>query len=171
VRCQKTAVAFPAPATLNDNDITGCTSATVTAACYPVTLRDPRTAAAYGACAAAITAGTNYSNLIPPNDRPYVQNQIPNNSWTGPAATTKPNKVTADTAPAAGAVSCLNAPVDTLGAMALATRCATASVAFDGLAASVTEAGWCYCQATGQIWANTGNNDGLADGLGTESNF
>jgi len=178
VRCQKTSVGFPDVGTIQNNDITGCTGAIAAAACYPVTLIDPRAAAgtSYTAaavahtCAGALTAGEDYANLIPTIDRYYVQDKIPNNPWTGPLSIVLANHVTGDTAPATGSGSCLDAPVDTPGALAIAKECANASAAF-GTTPATKDAGWCYCQATGQIWANSANNDGQAGATGTESNF
>jgi len=176
VRCAKTSVLFPDVATITNNDITGCTVAgiagtgTATAVCNPTTLINPSTGAVYGAtCAPAYNAGA-YLSLIPLVDHAYVQNGIPNNPWTASISTAAPNLVTKDTSPAAGKATCLNAPVDTFGATAIAKECATASTAMTSLSATA-ESGWCYCQETGQVWANSANNDGLGAGTGTESNF
>ena len=182
VRCAKVDVGFPDPGTIQNNDITGCTGAVATAACYPLTLMDPRGGAGktYGAmahggvaagatCTLSITAPTDYTDLIPVIDRPYVQGGIPKNPWSGPLATQLANTVTADTAPATGAISCLNAPVNTVGSLAIATECVSVQTVFG--TAPTTDSGWCYCQMTGQIWANTANNDGRAGATGTESNF
>ena len=177
VRCAKTTNVFPDVVTLTNNDITGCTSGagtsgtgTATASCNPTVLISPTSGATYGAnCAVAYAAGA-YLNLIPLVDHPYVQGGIPNNPWTASISTDAPNKVTQDTAPAATAVACLNAAVTTFGAIAKAKKCATPSTAF-GAPAATGESGWCYCQETGQIWANSANNDGLAAGSGLESTF
>ena len=175
VRCGKTTVVFPNVNTLINNDITGCTVAgqagvgTVTATCNPTVLVNPTTGAIYGATCAAAYVGA-YLSLIPLIDQPYVQTTIPNNPWTSGISTAAPNLVTKDISPAATATSCVNAPVDTYGALAKATRCASVSAAMTSLSPTL-EAGWCYCQETGQIWANSANNDGLAAGSGNESNF
>ncbi len=180
VRCAKTTVLFPDVITLTNNDITGCTTATGTAAgggvaaCDPSTLINPNTGLVYGSagvgCSVAYLTSGDYISLIPLIDHPYVQNGIPNNPWTAALSTDAPNLVQADTAPIAGAISCFNAPVTTFGAIAKAKKCVTAGTAF-GAPAATGESGWCYCQKTGQIWANSANNDGAALGTGMESTF
>ena len=175
VRCSKTSILFPNVATISNNDITGCTVigqagvGSATAPCNPTILVNPSTGAAYGATCAAAYAGA-YLSLISLIDQPYVQTSIPNNPWTGAISTAAPNLITKDTSPAVAATSCLNAPVDTYGAFAIATQCGLVSVAMTSTSLTL-EAGWCYCQETGQIWANSANNDGLAAGTGNESNF
>ena len=177
IRCAKTTNVFPDVATLTNNDITGCTAGagtsgtgTATASCNPTVLVSPATGAVYGAtCAVAYAAGA-YLNLIPLTDHSFVQGGIPNNPWTASLSTDAPNKVTQDTAPVATASSCKNDAVRTPGALAKASKCATAATAF-GAPAATGESGWCYCQETGQIWANSANNDGLAAGSGLESTF
>jgi len=173
------------------------TAGDLNAACNPTTLIDPQAAPvanvpqtyaqAFGAassCAAAYAAG-DYLTLIPLIDHPFVQNQIPVNPWNGPLATIAANAVAVDDSaiPVTVATTCLAAPVITPGALAPATVCfhktgaagvlgaalTGAHVAFTGI--GVNETGWCYCQRTGQIWANSGNNDGAADGLGVESEY
>ena len=205
VRCAKTVRLFPDVTTLQSNDITSCLcSATVpcqetngalgaagagplaAAACNPAALIDSNTnAIIVGAC--VTTAASAMLTLIPAIDRPFVQNQIPNNPWTGPTAVNLPNRVTEDTEPVSGTDSvCLDSPISVpFGTTPahVATLCSTGAsgapapngttfVADDTAGAGlVTQAGWCYCQTTGQIWANTANNDGLGGGLGTESQF
>jgi hypothetical protein len=157
-------------------------------ACNPQTLIDPATGLKYGApsanCTNAFTAGAaaagHYMALIPLVDHPFVQNQIPNNPWTGSLATTLPNAVVKDTAPAATEVVCEDAPNDNFAAIAIATECATGAgpgpaggtaMAANNAGAGLAQAGWCYCQETGQIWANSANNDGLTGTTGIESTF
>jgi len=151
--------------------------------CDPTNLIDPATnATIVGGC--VTTAASAMLTLVPAVDRPFVQGTIPNNPWTGPAAVNLPNLVTEDVEPVSAVdVDCLDSPLDTPGSMAIATLCATgtsAGVIPDGTtlhadaiagAGLVTQAGWCYCQTTGKIWANTGNNDGLSSGTGTESEY
>jgi len=174
VRCQKTSLLFPDVATIQNNDITGCTNGpTATAACNPGTLLDPNTNALYtagtsGVCP-SLKAGS-YLTLIPAIDRPYVQNAIPNNPWTAPISTDAPNLVTGDTLPVSPLTACYDAPVTTPGATVKAKRCLTAHTAFTSLSAT-GEAGWCYCQSSGLIWANSANNDGASAGSGMESTF
>ncbi len=180
IRCAKTAATFPDVITLTNNDITGCTSGagtaagSLTAACSPNTLINPVTGLVYGSagvgCSVAYLTSGDYISLIPLVDHPYVQNGIPNNPWTDAVSTDAPNLVQADTAPVAGAISCANAPVTTFGALAKAKKCVTAGTAF-GAPAATGESGWCYCQKTGQLWANSANNDGAALGTGLESTF
>jgi len=202
VRCAKTTNLFPDVSTINDNDITSCSAAgvlvpggTAGAACNPNTLINPAVVplAAFGPCTAGgdatATAGA-FLGLIPLIDRPYVQNQIPVNPWTGPTTTAAANLVTADTAPAAGSILCQSSPIILPGVTAKnAALCAAGTMASpftthggtslitDDAASPPTQSGWCYCQQTGQIWANTANNDGgltaggKPDGLGTESQF
>jgi prepilin-type N-terminal cleavage/methylation domain-containing protein len=179
VRCSKVIQDFPDIGTLQSNDITGCSCTAalctagaaplLTASCNPTTLVDPITGLVdYGACPGT-TAASPYLNLIPLIDRPFVQNGIPNNPWTAAVSTVAPNRVNADTAPVSPAVKCAHAPTDTAGALVKATRC-SAGGAFNGTSATL-EAGWCYCQASGLIWANSGNNNGLGNGTGLESTF
>ena len=180
VRCRKTSALFPDVQTLINNNITGCSQAniagnatgTITAACNPHVLVDPNTNAVYASnCGTAFdgtAVGIAYLTLIPLADQPYIQNAIPNNPWTAPTATSAPNLVTKDTQPAVSTVHCLNAPVDTTAPFTNAKLCASASAPFANV---VTESGWCYCQETGQIWANTGGNDGKSAGTGNESTF
>ena len=196
VRCAKTNVLFPDINTLQSNDISGCgcTAALCTAgaapvlaaACNPTTLIDPNTNAAFGACGAG-GAPAAFLTLIPLIDRPFVQNTIPNNPWTAGNTVQPANRIQRDNSPAAGAISCGNAPNDTSGAGHIAGICNTGAnatpflvvggTAFSADATPPVASGWCYCEETGQIWANTGNNDGVVsaagavDGLGTESQF
>ena len=91
VRCRKTSALFPDVATLQNNNITGCTQVditgalpgTVTAACNPHTLVNPNTNAVYASdCKTAFdgtAVGIAYLTLIPLADQPYIQNAIPNN--------------------------------------------------------------------------------------------
>ena len=176
LRCAKTSVLFPNVNTIINNDITGClvtaqgVAGTLAAACNPTVLINPGTGAAYGAtCAVAYNAGA-YLSLIPLIDQPYVQTSIPNNPWSIATATVAPNLVAKDTSPAVAATTCLNAPVNTYGAIAKASRCTSTSAAMNSTSPNL-ESGWCYCQETGQIWANSANNDGLGTGTGGESNF
>jgi prepilin-type N-terminal cleavage/methylation domain-containing protein len=176
VRCSKVIQDFPDVG----NDVTGC-SCTValctagaapllTASCNPTTLINPISGAVYGTCAAGMVAGSAFKNLIPVIDRPFVQNAIPANPWTAAVSTDAPNKVTGDTAPVSPAVKCANAPVDTPGAIVKATTCGLVATAFTSTAVT-GESGWCYCQASGLIWANSANNNGLGNGTGLESTF
>jgi len=203
IRCQKTSLAFPSVGTLQTNDITGCTnfpalpvgptapvgfnlaggSAVGTlAACNPGNLIDPKTNALYSVagtgCAPAFT-GTDYMSLFPMVDRPFIQNAIPNNPWQSASEITLlATTVLQDTPNTQQGAPCLDSPI-TFGAQTNATECGTAVLAGSGtaFAASVThDGGWCYCGDTGQIWANTGNNNGvlvggLPDGHGNESTF
>jgi prepilin-type N-terminal cleavage/methylation domain-containing protein len=193
VRCQKTTLLFPDITTIANNDITGCLSlpATVPAAgvsCSPVTLIDPATGATYdtasGDCTNAFTAGAgaagHYMALIPLVDHPFVQNGIPTNPWSGALATRLSNAVIKDNSPAAATSVCEDAPNDTFGAMANASECGTGAgagphggtaMAANNAGAGLLQAGWCYCQDTGQIWANSANNDGLTGTTGNESTF
>lgn len=170
VRCQKVSQDFPVVGTLQNNDITGCTGAIAAASCYPVTLINPLLNTPYGTCAAGMAAGSAFKNLIPIIDRPFVQNAIPPNPWTAAVSLDAPNLVTGDTAPTSPATACVNAPVTTPGAVARATTCGTAATVFSSTA-TTGEAGWCYCQSSGLIWANSANNNGNADGTGLESTF
>ena len=169
----------------------------LTAACNPGTLIDPLAALvahvpqtyAAGEVGATSDCGVSYIvgdylTLIPLIDHPYVQNQIPANPWSGPLTTLASNNVAVDDSaiPSTPAAVCLEAPVDTPGTLVNAKVClklAAAGVAGAALTGSagaftgvgVNESGWCYCQSTGQIWANSGSNNGLADGKGIESQF
>ena len=181
VRCRKTTNLFPDWHTIVNNNITGCAKSdlaaaalagTVAAACNPTVLTDPNVSppAAYAAdCKAAFATGSTYLTLIPLADQPFVQNDIPNNPWTAPKATVAANKVTDDGTPATNTATCADAPVDAATPRVNAKLCGSAAVT--SLTGAATESGWCYCQSTGQIWANTANNDGGAGGTGIESTF
>ena len=191
VRCGKTSLQFPDPATLQTNDITNCVAATAAptaAACDFNNLFDPATGAHYVDC----TISAPYMALIPLIDRPYVQNAIPDNPWTSTVEIKNgsvANYVSADIQSGNTANLCAHTPVYVSSGVlaANARKCGAASTGagppllyvspFDGVSGAAPalgiqgEGGWCYCKYTGQIWANSGNNNGLGDGAGIESRF
>jgi len=191
VRCGKTNLVFPDPITVQTNDITACAATNTNAACYFSNIINPATGTDFTACSlVTVGADTAYNAKFPGIDRPYVQNAIPNNPWTSPKETLAgaiANFVSADVVSATNANVCKNAPTYIGGGTTVsanATECSTATVVFDvadaGAAAPTSYVlstgteplgGWCYCGLTGQIWANTANNDGLSTGTGIESQF
>ncbi len=116
-------------------------------------------------------------------DRIFIASSIPPNPWSVNQTLSAPG--TAVIAAAPGAALNANDIVDcvstmTSSALCEATRTAgkncAAGVAFAGTtagAATINEGGWCYDSVTGNLWANTGNNDGVspADGGGTEYQY
>lgn len=184
VRCGKTSLNFPAVGTLQSNDITGCTAApaphagavTTLASCYYSNLVDPKTGVVYtGGCSADAFSNAHYMSLFPMVDRPFVQNAIPDNPWQSAAETTLfASTITVDTVnPVNPGAPCVDSPVYTAGAQVNGKACGTGVALGTGTAygTPATDGGWCYCVGTGQIWANTGNNDGLLTGTGSESIF
>ena len=191
IRCGKTSLFFPAVGTLESNDISGCTpvpaayaaggggggvNVTTAAACFFSNLMDPKFGVVYGVGASAGSGcspftNVDYMSLIPIGDRPFVQNVIPPNPWQSSVETTLlQNTVTADTPNAANAGGpCVDEPTYNTIPQLNAKACFTNAVTPFGTAA--TDGGWCYCVGTGQIWANTANNDGLGTGTGNESLF
>jgi prepilin-type N-terminal cleavage/methylation domain-containing protein len=179
VRCGKTSLGFPAVGTLQSDDITGCTNAPaphagavgVLATCNFANLVDPKTGVAYtGGCAADAYSDAHYMSLFPMIDRPFIQNTIPDNPWQASSEVLLfASTVTADTPNVANPGGpCVNAPANIAGAQVNGKACAQAATAYGTPA---TDGGWCYCVGTGQIWPNTGNNDGLNAGTGGESLF
>ena len=177
IRCGKTNLLFPAVGALQSNDISGCTAAPAPhagpvlalATCYRTNLTDPKTGSPYtdGCLSDPVTDG-HYLNLIPMIDRPFVQNAIPSNPWQSASETTFfANTITADTPNAIAGAPCFNAPIAATETNGKA--CGTLGVAYGTPA---KDGGWCYCEDTGQIWANTGNNNGaIPAGTGGESLF
>jgi len=177
IRCGKVNLLFPAVGTLQSNDISGCTPAPAPhagvihalASCYYANLNDPKTGLPYtdGCLSDPVTDG-HYNSLIPMVDRPFVQNTIPNNPWQSADETTLlANTITADTPNAILGAPCFNSPI--YSSATIGKACTTLGTPY-GTAAK--DGGWCYCVATGQIWANTGNNDGVIPaGTGVESLF
>ncbi len=185
VRCNKVSLNFPAVGALQSNDVTGCTNAPAPhagvvgalAACYFANITNPRTGLVYtGGCSSDLFSDANYMSLMPAIDRPFVQNSIPNNPWQSASEITLfSNTVTVDTVnPSNAGAPCLDEPIHAAGAMVNGTACGTRLIAA-GIGTvygtATLDGGWCYCEGTGQIWANTGNNDGLNAGTGNESLF
>jgi len=193
IRCGKTSLDFPFVGTLQSNDITGCTNAPapqsppawplppiwpavgVNAVCNFANLADPKTNVSYlGGCAADNFSDADYMVLFPMVDRPFVQNVIPPNPWQSAVEKTLfANTVTADTPNAQQGAPCLDSPIYNTIPQTNATECGSAVLAGSGtvFGTAAKDGGWCYCQSTGQIWANTGNNDGKGLGTGNESLF
>jgi len=152
-RCQKTSSNYPALVTLNGNDIT-----TTGGQCDIASLLNPSTGVVYTSAA--------YLTLLPLGIRPFVQNQIPNNPWSVASGNTKANAVIQSTVASNLCTDLGNAQTATVGEVC------GAHTAYTGVGgAAVVEAGWCYCVTSGAIAANSGSNDGLSDGAGTESEF
>ena len=184
VRCTKATLNFPAVGSLQSNDITGCTNAppphagvvTTLASCYYSNLTDPTTGAPYtGGCAADSFSNAHYMALFPLIDRPFVQNVIPNNPWQSASESTLfSSTITGDTInPINPGAPCVDEPIYSVGAQQNGKACGTGVAIGSGTAygTPAKDGGWCYCVGTGQIWANTANNDGLTTGTGNESLF
>ena len=184
VRCGKTSLFFPAVGTVQSNDITGCTNAPAPhtgavgnlASCYFSNLTDPKTGSAYtGGCATDNFSDPRYMSLFPMIDRPFVQNSIPENPWQSASESTLfANTVTADTAnPLNASAPCVGTPIYSVGSSVNGKECGTGVLVGSGsvYGTPAKDGGWCYCSGTGQIWANTGNNNGLGAGTGNESLF
>ena len=184
VRCSKATLNFPAVGALQSNDITGCTNAPVPhagvigilATCNYLNLKDPKTGAAYtGGCSADGFSDAHYMSLFPMIDRPFVQNMIPDNPWQSASEIVLfANTITVDTVnPVNAGAPCVDSPIYSVGAQVNGKECGTGVLAGSGTnyGTPAKDGGWCYCVGTGQIWANTGNNDGLGTGTGNESLF
>ena len=99
-------------------------------------------------------AGANCTLVqVPVPDNAFVQGVLPSNPWSDPTLV-------------ANAIGDCTTNAGTSCVRAANLKCGTAATA---IAAAAT--GWCYNSGTGEIWADTMRNDGLAAATGNENAY